>query len=371
MKLYFDSSVLIASGWPNVSAELERVLKLCPPLKIPLFIPDAVELELEEHWLRSFDEKVRQIESRLQAFTDHIASVVTAGATIGMPARERALQEYRQKVQEFKQHWGINGVPFTARPIEELVRMAALRHPPFKERDEGFRDAVILLSIVDHLRQKPEEIGAFVSLDAIFKREGVTELAKAAGTQVEIYGSLNEVFDRLKGLVDAAVTVLWQADQNRALAALENVLPEIGRFVPENLEVEESQLGLFYGAARALSRIEVVRVKNIRTPLPVGRRPDEPVAISFDVDVKLHVVVERPPLPPPRVLKVGEELSPLAGLSLAAALGGPTRTEEVVERVAEIEALATVVDNEYRKVRLSSVRLQQQNPFVGLRRLLG
>ena len=48
-RIYFDSNPLITAGWPRLSAELENLLRLALRFKVALFLPQAVELELEEH----------------------------------------------------------------------------------------------------------------------------------------------------------------------------------------------------------------------------------------------------------------------------------------------------------------------------------
>ncbi len=56
-RIYFDTNILIAANWPKPSAALERLLSLAQPFKVGIFVPKAVEDELEAHWNRLFDEK--------------------------------------------------------------------------------------------------------------------------------------------------------------------------------------------------------------------------------------------------------------------------------------------------------------------------
>ena len=56
-RIYFDTNPLITANWPKPSAALENLLTLAELLKVGIFVPKAVEDELEAHWNRLFDEK--------------------------------------------------------------------------------------------------------------------------------------------------------------------------------------------------------------------------------------------------------------------------------------------------------------------------
>ena len=55
MRVYFDSSILLGAGWPHVSVKLWELLRLARILNVGVFLPRAVELELERHWFRELD----------------------------------------------------------------------------------------------------------------------------------------------------------------------------------------------------------------------------------------------------------------------------------------------------------------------------
>jgi hypothetical protein len=60
-RIYFDTSALREAGWPHVSARLEQLLSLARHLTVRAFLPEPVARELEEHWLREFDEKMARV----------------------------------------------------------------------------------------------------------------------------------------------------------------------------------------------------------------------------------------------------------------------------------------------------------------------
>lgn len=252
--------------------------------------------------------------------------------------------------------------------------MAVQRHPPFQEKDRCFRDTVIYLSAIDHLRDAPQHVGAFVSQDKIFKDKKVAELTTTTEVQVEVYEKVDEVLVILRDRLEAIVKKQWEEHQQHAASSLDAMRARIERFIAENLEIPEWQLGV-WGRLIAIPRIKVLSITNVRTPPPIGREPDKSVRISFEAEINLYVLVEAFPLPRPRTLKVGEEtlsFSPLAmvleevlkeqeasPLTLpAAARLGPKWEELKLQRVVEVEATATVINGEYRDIQLVSVRLK-------------
>src|SRR6266566_5042802 len=50
--IYLETSAARAAGWPRVSASLERLAVLARGLRGEIFLPELVEIELEEGWPR-------------------------------------------------------------------------------------------------------------------------------------------------------------------------------------------------------------------------------------------------------------------------------------------------------------------------------
>ena len=55
--LYLDTNILTASNWPNPSVALANLFSMALWLKVAVFIPESVDHEAEEHWLRGVTRK--------------------------------------------------------------------------------------------------------------------------------------------------------------------------------------------------------------------------------------------------------------------------------------------------------------------------
>lgn len=360
-RIYFDANPLIAAEWPRLSAKLEEVLQLAQIFRVALLLPQAVELELEEHWLREFDKKHDEVVSRMEKLEKHTANVVTDRATLPLLDRNRVRSEYRAKVQALKEKWAIETVPLTSRSLDEVFRMSVRRDPPFREEGKGFQDAVILLSVIDHLRDASGQVGAFISQNTDFKGPEAIKLAISVGVQIRLYKTVDEILHVLVGQLQEVVRSNWEQEKQHVAEILNTMLPQIKRFIAENLEIPEWGLGLI-GKLVAVPQIDVACIKSVQVPLPFGQEASQPIRrISFETEVNLYIVMERFPLPTPRVVKVGEEILPPSLEFLKALAEGPQepkREEHVLQRAVEVEATATIMNNEYRDIQFVSARLK-------------
>lgn len=60
-RIYLESNILIRANWPRVSAGVENLFHLAQILDVDIHLPQAVEVELENHWIRDFDQKCARI----------------------------------------------------------------------------------------------------------------------------------------------------------------------------------------------------------------------------------------------------------------------------------------------------------------------
>jgi len=347
-RLYFETSELVAAGWPRLSADLENVFTITTAA---IFLPAAVEIELQNRWQRELAEKTTAMRSRVQSVESHLGTSIS----VGVPDLTKARDDYLKMVDGLKQKHGLSTVPFTRRPVTEIFEMASLRHPPFKQgkEDVGFRDAVIFLSVVDDLMAVKDQspVGALVARDDVFHDPKIIEFAASAGVVLQVFRSVKDVFDSLIDDEVAYVKEQWAATTAQVQNRLESQLPEIEKFIGERLEIPE--WGLAHSArVVAVPRIKAVAVRDVRVPNPLEVRKVEQVRLSFDVQTKVHARIERfESLPAQRRLKVGGDEQRGLGdvsfnppglpytVSLLDLINQPTEEIEVL-RIVRVEASA-------------------------------
>ena len=105
--IYFDTSVLIAANWPNLSAALERLLLLADVLKVKVFLPEAVQHELDEHWFRIFSDKCGKAKKVMEEVNKYITNIVENQCNMVLPDSKLALSGYSERVRRLREEWKI------------------------------------------------------------------------------------------------------------------------------------------------------------------------------------------------------------------------------------------------------------------------
>lgn len=359
--IYLDSQPLIAAGWPRLSSRLGSVVSLSQIHNIPVFIPEPVEIELEEHWLRDFQERRLAVTNSLDKLNKYCHEFVP---DVPVPTIQDSLalrSTYRAKAAAMKQLMSIKSSPATKRLLSEVFNMSCSRATPFdKAKDTAFQDVVIYLSVLDHLRDNSVKTVAFVSQDKIFENTGGLE--QSAGVKVILFKTLEDIEKRFKDELIDRMKVQWEKDRQNAEGRFSAMLPDIAEFVADNLDLPADEAGLFT-KIETLQNAQAIKIIWVSTPAPFGRKDGDDVNISADLEMKLTVLVDR-------------SVSCLLGSLLVekdAARGPkpsppdftPTSAVEELTRNVELEALATYKDGEFLNIRLQRVRLKKPNLGFG------
>ena len=275
--VYFDTSVLQGHGWPKISPRLSVLFNLASDVGIPCVIPDPVLVELEEKWLREFDERFRK-------FDDHVSGILEPPAKVG---RKELTETYRKAVRAALREGHLATAPITSRSLEQIFRAAAAHASPFVV-PSAFRDGVIQLSILDDLTVRTAGIGGFVVFDepsSVRAREPVAGIESV----LEVFTDL----DVFKGVLEQRLSSLQlekvEADRKR----LENALKEplywrrVVGFVATTLRLKANP------DLRAVKGIGGIRLLRVETSFPPERTEDQVIQASAEIEVSVLVTVAK------------------------------------------------------------------------------
>jgi hypothetical protein len=306
--VYFDTNQFKAGGWPAEIQSLDRLRGFAVSLGIKLFLPEPVQLELEEQWLREFSEKHEKLARAEKDFGKHRAKILPEppAPRASTMSQGEARARYREREGLLREKFHIQVSGFTALGLDAVFGMAVRREPPFSSGDAMFRDAVILRSILEHAKSQGCTFCILVTGDTGLLKPEVRAVVEKEGLQFMTFQTINELNDCLAGLLEDAQKFALEADKERALRALEANRDGIQKFIETRLDIPEHELQGIYGIIRGINRLELEGFTNVRTPFPPSEETDVQVAISVDVSLKVHVAVERYSDPPPRTFRIGE-----------------------------------------------------------------
>lgn len=374
-RLYFDSSVLIGAKWPIGSAQLNTLATLARDVDVELFLPEPVAQELEAHWIRKFCEVCSQARSRVDKIAEWIFPVSVEFPALTLPDEAAVRADYRRAAEGLQEKLNLKSSPATTRPTAHFFDLAVRHHPPFGEQGRGFQDAVILFSVIDHLRAAEGVVAGLLTSDEMLGHPESLGLAREAGVVIEGFNKMEQVMALLTGRLRVARRERWEQDCQAAEAALTAARQQIQDFVAENLSVSERDLGL-WSRLVTVRELQIERLLSVRTPFPPERVEGQEVPINFDLEVLISALVERPLFdlralrPPPRIRK--GEIAPRSILgeifgSTGSTMFGSTGDQELIEQpvrtIVEVEASAIFRDGRYTDLTLREVRIK---PTTGL-----
>lgn len=365
-QIYFDSSVFIGNGWPGLSAKLQELLRLAHEVQAATLVPEVVLREMEAHWLREFKEKNRRAGKGAKELQDFVGKVIDLPVFPQPPNVEHALERYRATVSSVLDNsaWEIQCIPTSERQVKEFLDMAFDRLGPFDEKGRGFQDAVILMSIIDHLSTTASKEGVLLAGDSDFNNESkLGELTARHGVQLLVLRSPDEVLDNLTGRLQKAKLLLRARDNKQALESLQADLISLSMFIKLNLQVRQGQIPVL-GRLAGIRAVRVVKIERVSTTYPLEGETTKQISLSADVRIELLAVGERFLMPPPKYFKVGQmdERAPTLERrfdpAMRTRLLNSRQFENVIGGVAEVEAAAVKEGDRYVQIEYKSVRLK-------------
>lgn len=301
---------------------------------VSVFLPEPVQAEAEEHWLRGVKSKVAGLENAANQF-ERLTKPIAAQVRVEHLPLQRLIEDYRAAAQAAKLKYKMRVCPFTRFSTKEMFSLATRYVLPFEFEQEGkgFQDAVILSSVLQHLKANPELAAILVTADAVFSK------AKFADFEAEIPDARLRILD-----LDRALSLLWEPywdeavrkpyaiERENAKAAAEAATPILKEFIAAHLSESMLTAGAFEKVLK-LSSVYKVSVMYVQTPLPDPAHPDRQVRIAIGVLAECTAVVQKDYSLTHALLKLpGEPPKPVEEEEKLTWLGGIEATADVVDR---------------------------------------
>lgn len=296
-------------------------------------------MEAEEHWIRAVQNKVIGLDNAASQL-ERIVKPINAQSKVEHLPIERMVEDYRAVVETAMAKYQMQLCPFTKVSAKEMFNLAVRHILPFELEQEGkgFQDAVILSSVVQHLKVHPELNGMLVTAD------GVVSKVKLADFDAEIPDARLRVcdLDRAYELLwspywDETVTKPYAVERENAQAAAKAATPALKEFITANLSESMLTVGAFEKVLKLLS-VGEVKVMYVQTPLPTPEQPNRSVRIAIGVSAVCTAVAEKDYSFAYSYFKLGGE-SPK-----------PVEAEEKLTWMGGVEATAEVVDRQFRNL---------------------
>jgi hypothetical protein len=349
--LYLDTNILIGSSWPQIGLRLENLLILASWSKVSVFIPDPVEREAEEHWLRAVSEHASGLTGAAENFR-RITRQVSGAVEVKCEGEQELLERYRRLADVTKAHYGILISPFTTRPLSDLFSSSIRYVLPFvaekNKKGKGFQDAVILSSVIEHLNSNPGFSGVLVTDDEVLSKVNISEFTpgypKAKLKTITFEHAFPVLYDNYW---DEQIKKPWEQERKNATQAVKAMHSEMRSFVESSLTDETFRSGTSLKPLKLLG-VDRVDVSYVQTPIPDPTKPNRPVRIAIAVLARCRVLLEREQTFFARIMS-GANYPP-----------GEGPFESETTWVGGVEATAEVKDRTYQNIKFVSLISSQE-----------
>jgi len=306
-------------------------------------------VEAQEHWVRGIQNKVAGLNNAANQL-ERIAKPVVAEARVEHLPVERLVENYQAVVRASIAKYQVQACPFTNVSAKEMFGLASRYVVPFEFEQEGkgFQDAVILSSVLQHLKSNPQLIGILVTADGVFSKAKVTNFE--AGIPEARLRILD--LDSTFGLVwepywDENVTRPYATERENAKTAAEALIPTFKEFITSHISDTMLKAGTFDKVLKVVS-VDDIKVIYVQTPLPDPARADREVRMAIAVSVECTAIVEKDYSFVHSFLKwKGEPPKPV-------------EEEEKLTWLGGVEVTADVVDRQFRNLRPTSLLSVEQ-----------
>lgn len=356
--VYLDTNVLIDLSHGDTNVDFIELRSLLERGHVGLFVPETVVKEFIQHRIK---DTLDQIE-RLKAASRKI------GRLLGRdPLTHEEPQDVEatinEKMMNYLQNAGIEVIRTPNIPLETLIDMAVKKQPPFEEKGEkGFRDAVILFSIMDHMKTNSFSNAILVSVDPIFTHNEVIDRFKEKGQNILIGKSFAEAKDQVKKQIDTSLKAQAEKKKKDLISFLSTQSELIFDYILKNAGASEDFLkgeflasGSFSGA---IKKVLAIRPKDIPDVVcghlikeKIFEKGDE--SITFSVLTELDLLVEQHGLLTALAKRPRFRLSVPEGLEkLRSGYPESTSRQLTVVRYINVEAWVSKDNNHYSRIKL-------------------
>ncbi len=376
--VYIETSVLRQLPVDLASAGFLQLKEFCRALKVPMF---TTQLCLDEFLCSQIEALKGDISTAHRAF-DKVERCLSrreergslGDTTISSQAEKGIVERFREQAVEILTNMAVDQA--------RLIEMSVRKLPPFTPKGEkGFRDAVILFTIIEHARRtnKADYYSLLLTDDKAIK-DALEVLPECKPLEIIPISSIHDAIEHLKGLLEQAARVLYDYRVYTLVQFLNRNRDAIESFVREETSFPEDSLrGTRLSPFDTIAEIRSIDLIEIQNAVP-GVLADQvkrgTVRISFEAKVRLALLITRPLLPPIRKLRLkGQERlqdlgDPTLGLS-GIFTREPPLQEVVIEQAAAIQASAHL-ENPNGKDIYSDLVLENvsvpENPFSKLLR---
>lgn len=309
--IYLDTNMLLSLPvWsPNIEfAELRRLASI---IGIGLYIPQIVVRELKQRREEGAKDAIKQLKVEAQSLSSLLRKEVSAPAI----TLDYAAARINSLVTDFIRDLNLQVVD-TPQDIsmDTLVEMAVRGEAPFSPRgaegkdkgDKGFKDALILFTVMQHMIGQGYKDGVFLTKDGHFDAPSVKTRLTQNNLTLSVFRTFTEAKDFLNSYLKSSEKSKQEREDKEIRRFLNEKFDFIDSFIMKNAKISadlfKNRFPLFHGEPDPLAYYTVKRILGVRpkTITHVFRghisgnaeEKENAIAVSFSVSIQFDLMVQ-------------------------------------------------------------------------------
>lgn len=236
--VYFDTSVIRKFSLGGLAEGLATLRKIAAQSAVELFAPEVCVRELVGYHKRSIAEQLQEFDQVFERLQPYLSPGTSK------PGRPSCIstEVIRSAVEGDLGEAGVTLVPMPSVSVGDLVDMAVERCPPFDAGGRGFRDAVILETILEHARSFAGFIAILATADKDFDERELRRRGEGIGIKLMRASGLDALGSLINDKLWKAAVELHGEEQNALLEFLRSRGDEVLSQLRSKLEPSEDFL---------------------------------------------------------------------------------------------------------------------------------
>ena len=200
--VYLDTNILTSLNRELNTPEYQELKNICDNLNISIFVPQIVLDEWIFHNLEEQTKKdFKQLDSLLQKIGNYVISEEDISVKID---KDKIIKELEKYLKNQITKVGIKIIQTPQIGLENLINRAVSKIRPFKKEDKGFRDTIILYTILNYAKDFPKGNHLLITKDGDFDHSDVFNTASDFKVKLFIIKSIEEAKRSLQDFLQQA-----------------------------------------------------------------------------------------------------------------------------------------------------------------------
>jgi len=294
MAIYLETSILLRLPPGDIgTAEFLHLKGYCEILKIPILIPEVAFLE----WISKIQEQIVDNFTKVDGAVEKISKLSKTKPHLSLPKkRETILKQVKKHLMSQLNNLDVQIVRTPRISLKHLLKMSVNKTRPFEEKKEkGFRDSVILLTVLKHGQKEGKGYHFFITADKGYDHQDVYDQAKSHEVTLKIFDSISSIADHLEKMLDGAVRTYLNTRAQKIKEFLMTQINEIMNYIRTKNKIalgtisEETE----FRDVKSIISIEFLEITKVVTGELEGAQ-DGKVKISFWVKLRFSAIIESP-----------------------------------------------------------------------------